>query len=97
MVKSRLRSRRSASLRSAVSSSPVALASIGRAVYPALAIVAMSACKSAAPRTLARSIARLTVASVTPGMAFIARSTRPTQDAQVIPSTANSTLADGTL
>src|SRR3546814_13713810 len=40
---------------------------------------------SAWPCTVARSVARLTAASVTPGTALIARSTRPTHDAQVMP------------
>jgi hypothetical protein len=38
-------------------------------------------------RTVAVSAARLTVAAPTPGTALSARSTRPTQDAQVIPVT----------
>src|SRR3990167_3247495 len=48
-----------------------------------------AACGSASPVKVmsARSVARLTAAPCTPGTAFSARSTRPTQDAQVMPST----------
>ncbi|MNX87599.1 hypothetical protein D3C86_1195310 [compost metagenome] len=41
---------------------------------------------STLPWIVARSVARLTTASVTPGTAFRARSMRPTQEAQVMPS-----------
>jgi hypothetical protein len=44
------------------------------------------ACGAASPRTLAFSVARLTLASSTPGTAFRAFSTRATQDAQLMPS-----------
>jgi len=46
---------------------------------------------------VARSVARLTLASVTPGVALRAFSTRPTQEAQVMPSTTSSVLAVGTV
>ncbi|MEX0632269.1 hypothetical protein M8494_10330 [Serratia ureilytica] len=42
----------------------------------------------------ARSVARLTVAACTPGTAVKARSTRPTQEAQVMPSTGRLRRAD---
>ncbi|MNT11992.1 hypothetical protein D3C72_1468990 [compost metagenome] len=51
------------------------------------------ACASAANCRLARSVARLTEALCTPGTAWRARSTRPTQDAQVIPSMGSSSVA----
>ncbi|MCY1235113.1 hypothetical protein D9M72_477170 [compost metagenome] len=59
------------------------------APYPAFSIaLTMSAdLVLASKRTSARSVARLTEASVTPGTARIAFSTRETQDAQVMPST----------
>src|SRR4051812_29763310 len=49
----------------------------------------MAPASSAAPLTLAFSVARLTLASSTPGTFFNAFSTRATQDAQVMPLTAN--------
>jgi hypothetical protein len=42
--------------------------------------------------TSARSVARFTVAPVTPGTVFNARSTCATQEAQVIPSTSSTTV-----
>ena len=44
-------------------------------------------------RTEARSVARLTEASITPGTAFSARSTRATQEAQVMPAILRSTTS----
>jgi hypothetical protein len=44
----------------------------------------------------ADSEARLTMASITNGKRFTARSTRPTQLAQVMPSMTRSTVAIGT-
>ncbi|MCY1550002.1 hypothetical protein D9M68_862140 [compost metagenome] len=89
MAKSRVSSRRSASffsVRSAFSSPsppdwPTSLAS-----YPASLTAEIRIAASTLPWIVARSVARLTTASVTPGIAFRARSMRPTQDAQVIPS-----------
>src|SRR5690606_19819479 len=48
-----------------------------------------AACGSARPSKLrsARSVARLTATVCTPGTALSARSTRPTHEAQVMPST----------
>ena len=63
-----------------------------RTPYPASWTAAASASGEvalASNRTVARSVARLTVASCTPGTAARARSTRPTQAAQVRPSTAS--------
>jgi hypothetical protein len=45
--------------------------------------------------TRADSVARLTVASCTPGTFFRARSTRETQDAQVMPPTPRSSVELG--
>lgn len=59
-------------------------------------MAAIRSATAATPRTVARSVARLTVASVTPGTALSAFSTRPTQEAQVMPSTASSTVPAGT-
>src|SRR5690554_4619403 len=50
----------------------------------------------AMPRTVALSVARLAVAADTPGTAWSARSTRAMHDAQVMPSTASSTVVGGT-
>src|SRR5690606_2718966 len=46
---------------------------------------------------LAFSVARLTTASATPGTALRALSTRPTQDAQVIPSMGSDIVPDGSV
>jgi hypothetical protein len=51
---------------------------------------------SATPFTLAFSVARLTLASLTPGTAASAFSTRPTHDAQLMPVIAKVVEADGT-
>ena len=52
----------------------------------------MSACDTSVPKvTCARSVARFTVASCTPGTLRSARSTRPTQLAQVMPPMPRST------
>ena len=56
----------------------------------------VSAARSADPVTVARSVARFTVADVTPGTDNSARSTLATQDAQVIPSIVMSTGLAGT-
>ncbi|BBU53893.1 hypothetical protein KU6B_01580 [Mameliella alba] len=45
-------------------------------------------------RTSARSVARLTLADSTPGTAERAFSTRPTQEAQVMPSIGICTVSD---
>lgn len=47
-------------------------------------------------RMRARAVARFTEASRTPGMALRARSTRPTQEAQVIPSIEGFVVSSGT-
>ncbi|GAA5666965.1 hypothetical protein Brsp07_05489 [Brucella sp. NBRC 14130] len=97
MVKSRVSSRRSASffsVRSSVSPwlVPAAVA-ITLASYPAPSMAATKAAASALPWIVAFSVARLTTALVTPGTALSAFSTRPTQDAQVMPSIATSSEA----
>ena len=100
IVKSRVSPRRSASffsVRSSVSPRllPVA-AAITLASYPAFSIAVTKAVASALPWIVALSVARLTTALVTPGTALSAFSTRPTQDAQVIPSMESSVVSAGT-
>ncbi|MCY1173639.1 hypothetical protein D9M73_138060 [compost metagenome] len=58
-------------------------------VYPAFSTAARNAFRATplSARTVAASVARFTFASLTPGIAERAFSTRLTQDAQVIPST----------
>lgn len=63
---------------------------------PASSMAWISNLASTPPSTTARSVARLTRAAVTPGTVRSARSTRPTQDAQVMPSMASSVLMIGT-
>ena len=52
---------------------------------PACSTAVASACGSAGPVTRARSVARFTAAVATPGTRASARSTRPAQEAQVMP------------
>ena len=58
--------------------------------------LASSAATGASPLTVARSVARFTLAERTPGTAFSARSTRPTHEAQLISSTCSTTVLSGT-
>ena len=83
---SRLNAASSAVFFAADSSDMMAVSAAARASYPASAIAPIRAARSAVPVTVARSVARLTLATVTPGTVFKARSTRATQEAQVIPS-----------
>ncbi len=67
-----------------------------RTRYPALSTAWPSCCRSARPRsysTTARSAARLTLASWTPGTESNARSTCCTQEAQCIPSISRVSVA----
>ena len=61
-----------------------------------LSIAVIKSSTFAEPLTVARSVARLTLASFTPATALRAFSTRPTQLAQVMPLIDNSILFAGT-
>ncbi len=81
-------SRRSIAISSARRSGASAVR--GEAANPALVTACARAAAVAAPSqsvTCARRLARFAVASITPGCAFSTRSTRPVQEAQLIPST----------
>src|SRR5207253_5674456 len=68
----------------------------GPASYPALRTAASSvSIDTPSEVTWAFSVARLTDAPVTPGTFFNAFSTRPTQEAQVIPEIARDTVSLG--
>ncbi len=66
------------------------------ALYPTALTAWSRAAGSTVPSTRAVSVARFTLASVTPGTALSARSTRATQEAQVMPSMLNSCETAGT-
>ena len=96
ITKSRFSNASSAAFFAVAPSCAAIAGAAGRASYPASATARVSAATSADPRTVARSVARLTVADATPGTDANARSTLATQEAQVIPSIARSMGFAGT-
>jgi hypothetical protein len=102
-IKTCARSRRAAPARAASCGEvfdPVASAVTGAASYPAAAMAVARSAIDTAPETAvtrARSVARFTCAPLTPGTCFSARSTRPTQDPQVMPATDRSKVSLATV